>query len=169
MVKATYKNNLEEYKKYFTHTIFNLNGGKKTLIILGSIVLALVGISFLFPILFVLAILFAIVFLFKVLGYRGGINKHLKTIEKNYKEFEKNSNEYEFYEENFFVINKKGKTEAKYEDLIRVEETKEFFYLYVTKVLAYIIKKSGIQEGSSEELSLILKNAVKEKYKRRGK
>ncbi|MBE5756700.1 MAG: YcxB family protein [Clostridiales bacterium] len=169
MVKATYKNNLDEYKTFLNHTVFTVNGGKKTLIYLASAILLLIVVGFFFSILWILAGLFIVVLLFKFLGLRGAVKKNIYVINKNYKEFSKVSNDYEFTEENFLVINKKGKIEVNYSEVYGVEETEKFFYIYMGKAIAYIIKKKGITEGNGEELSMLLKKAVGEKYKRRGK
>ncbi len=56
---------------------------------------------------------------------------------------------------------------AKYTDLYGVIEDNNYFYLYISKMQYHIINKSSITHGSLEEARTILKNNLKDKFKRK--
>ena len=177
MIKATYKNNLREYEDFLKYTVYELNSGKKNILLLGicALVAFVVGlILMLIKIpagwLFLLICgLFLMVLAFKVWGYKRGIEKAMKSIKRIEQAFVKVSNDYEFDEESFVFENKKqGKNEVFYKEVYAVRETDKFFYVYMSKNIAYIIKKQMITEGSAEELSTLFKNILEDKYKSKG-
>ena len=77
-------------------------------------------------------------------------------------------NNYEFYKNYFKVENSEGKAQALYLKLYRVVETKEYFYIYISRQYAYIISKSGFTKGDKDEFSkFIRKKVFITRYRRR--
>ena len=76
-------------------------------------------------------------------------------------------NNYIFYKNYFKVESTEGKTQFLYFKIYRVVETKEFFYIYITRQLAYIISKNGFTKGDKREFTNFLKKKVFTKYKNR--
>lgn len=76
-----------------------------------------------------------------------------------------------FYEEHFSVIYNSplcsGENMVRYEGLTGISETKDCFYLYINKIQAYVITKSGITQGTPEQLSAFLSQKVGYKFKKR--
>lgn len=54
---------------------------------------------------------------------------------------------------------------AKYPFIYKVRESKNSFYLYVSKVQCYIVDKSSITQGTLEEFSTLLKSNLGDKFK----
>ncbi len=60
----------------------------------------------------------------------------------------------------------KGSSEIEYASLIKITETKEYWFIYITKVQAMIVDKSTVTDGSIEDLrALLIKNIDNGKYK----
>lgn len=57
-------------------------------------------------------------------------------------------------------------TDTKYPYLYRVEETKEGYIMYVSKMQAHVFKKADLTQGSLEELNDILAKNLGQKFKR---
>ena len=74
-----------------------------------------------------------------------------------------------FDEDNFSIMQTgditSGTSTAQYSALIKVYETKEMFYVYVTPVQAYLLPKKDIVKGTPEELRALLQSKLpKGKY-----
>ena len=71
-------------------------------------------------------------------------------------------NNYEFYDNEAIVVSTvpsaSGQTKAKYSFFESVYETKDIFYLYISKRRAFVLKKQDITEGSISDLKTIFKN-----------
>ena len=93
-----------------------------------------------------------------------------KLVEKT-KESQKNGkffvNKYAFYKNFFTIESTQGNTQFLYFKLYKIVETKEYFYIYVTREFAYIVSKDGFIKGNKEEFSKFMKKKVFTKYKNR--
>ena len=76
-------------------------------------------------------------------------------------------NNYEFYKNYFSVKNVDGEAQILYFKLYRVVETKESFYIYISRQYAFIVSKKGFTKGNKEEFSKFIKKKVFTKYKNR--
>lgn len=76
-------------------------------------------------------------------------------------------NSYEFYKNYFKVENIDGKAQVLYFKLYRVVETRDHFYIYISRQYAFIVSKSGFTKGSTEDFSKFIKKKVFTKYKNR--
>lgn len=170
MIKATYKNDLAEYKKYTFYTVFVLNNKKSAFITFESLgILALIlSVCFLNALWFVIgAIFIAFGGLYYLVNRLLVSGKTEKTVKQS-KEFYKISNEYVFYEDKMDVITAVGKNKKQsvlnYKDMFKIVEVKDFFYFYANSNIGIIIKKSGIEDGKVDELREIFKNAFDKKH-----
>jgi len=70
-------------------------------------------------------------------------------------------NLYEFLDDEIVIESSlstaNGKTNAKYSYFENIYETKDTFYLYISKQQAFVLRKSDIIEGSVSELQYLLK------------
>lgn len=78
-------------------------------------------------------------------------------------------NNYEFYKNYFKVKNKDGEAQIFYLNLYRTIETKEFFYIFISRQYAFIISKQGFIKGTAEEFASFIKKKMPIKYKIRTK
>ncbi|MBQ3566783.1 MAG: YcxB family protein [Oscillospiraceae bacterium] len=80
---------------------------------------------------------------------------------------------YEFNDTTALLIieNEKGRTEKykKYCDMFRIYETPEYYFFYTKRNESYIMKKSGITEGSAQELSAIIEKENPRAFIRKAK
>lgn len=81
------------------------------------------------------------------------IDKELKTDKFENEEFFT----FKFYEKFFTIINKNIKQKLKYRYLTKIFETDDFFYLYVNKNHAFLLKKSGFTVGDTTKFLKFLK------------
>ena len=77
---------------------------------------------------------------------------------------------YEFSEEELIIQTSKGEeyfslVKAKYGYLYRVDETKDNYFLYISKIQSHIIDKRFLIEGSIEELNELFAARLGEKFK----
>lgn len=70
-------------------------------------------------------------------------------------------NTFTFYEDHLEAINKRSSSNVPYEELYCYDENKDYFYIYLNKVSAFLIKKDEVD--NLELLSQILKDKVKRK------
>ena len=89
------------------------------------------------------------------------VNKELKSdkVGKN------NINVFTFYPKHMEIKNKNGKFTYNYFMIRRAFETKENFYLYVTKENAFLISKKTFSLGTAEEFSKFAKSKFGLRYK----
>ena len=78
-------------------------------------------------------------------------------------------NNYEFFKNYFKVKNQDGEAQVVYFKLYRVVETKDFFYIYISRQYAFIVSKQGFTKGTTEEFSEFMKKKMFTKYKNRTK
>lgn len=98
--------------------------------------------------------------------YRVARPKLIVSKEMNSDKFEGNlTNTFTFYEKNFEVKNVNGKFIYKFSNLRKVFETKDYFYLYVTKENAFLLSKSTFSFGTSYNFSKFIKDKCGLKYK----
>ena len=71
-----------------------------------------------------------------------------------------------FYNKYFKVVGKKQFSNCKYYKLHKVFETDDFFYLYLDKNHALLLKKDGFTIGNSENFSTFIEKKVLWKYSR---
>lgn len=71
---------------------------------------------------------------------------------------------YEFRFYDFSVITEQesyaGQSMVHYQNLYRVSETRDMFYLYIDKRQAYLVSKQGFQSGAPDDLRYILQNNI---------
>lgn len=78
-------------------------------------------------------------------------------------------NNYKFYK-NYFRVESSGKqANILYLKIYRIVETKECYYIYISKENAFIISKDGFIKGNQTEFTKFLKKKVFYKYKIRMK
>ena len=94
-------------------------------------------------------------------------NKLVEKTKKSLKVSGNFVNNYKFYKNMFKVENVEGKAEILYFKLYRVVETKEYFYIYISRQCAFIVSKNGFTKGSQEEFSKFIKKKAFTKYKNR--
>ncbi len=76
-----------------------------------------------------------------------------------------NINVFTFYKKYMEIKNKNGKFKYNYFMIRKVFETKDSFYLYVTKENAFLISKKAFSLGTSEDFSKFAKLKFGMKYK----
>lgn len=94
-------------------------------------------------------------------------NRLVEKTKKSKKVAGKFVNNYEFYKNYFKVENIDGKAQVLYFKLYRVVETREYFYIYISRQYAFIVSKAGFTKGNQEEFSKFIKKKVFTKYKNR--
>ena len=76
-----------------------------------------------------------------------------------------------FYQDRMLNITasheEKSETVYQYSGLVEVFETKRYFYLFESKLSAFIIPKKAISIGSTDQLKSLLKTHFGKRYKRR--
>lgn len=96
-------------------------------------------------------------------------NKLVEKTKKSQKVSGSFVNNYDFYQNYFKVENSEGKAQILYFKLYRVVETKDYFYIYVSRQYAFIVSKAGFTKGNKEDFSKFIKKKVFTKYKNRMK
>ena len=111
-----------------------------------------------------LVILF-IVILLVFLGYRifHPVIFYKKQVKRKAISKEKVFNFY-FYDNYFKIRDKLNSDKIYYLNLHKIYETKNYYYLYMTKKYSFILDKSGFSQGTSEEFSKFLKTKLWFKY-----
>ena len=77
---------------------------------------------------------------------------------------------YEFSKEELIIQTSKGEEyfsliKAKYGYLYRVDETKDYYFLYISKIQSHVIDKRFLIEGSIEELNELFLEKLGAKFK----
>lgn len=99
--------------------------------------------------------------IYRILRPKMIVNKEMKSEKIS----DNNTNTFIFYKSQIEISNKNGKFNYKYANFRKVFETKDFFYLYVTREDAFLVSKSKFSLGNSEDFSNFIKNKCKLKYK----
>lgn len=76
-------------------------------------------------------------------------------------------NYYYFNDERAIIKNKIGTTERTYECLEAIYETKEFYYILITKNSGYVMKKDSFKKGNEEDFHKFIKEKMGKNYKKR--
>lgn len=76
-------------------------------------------------------------------------------------------NYYYFNDERAIIKNKVGTTERTYECLEAIYETKEFYYILITKNSGYVMKKDSFKKGEEEDFHKFIKEKMGKNYKKR--
>lgn len=76
-------------------------------------------------------------------------------------------NYYYFNDERAIIKNKVGTTERTYECLEAIYETKEFYYILITKNSGYVMKKDSFKKGAEEDFHKFIKEKMGKNYKKR--
>ena len=76
-------------------------------------------------------------------------------------------NYYYFNDERVIIKNKVGTTERTYECLETIYETKEFYYILITKNSGYVMKKESFKKGNEEDFHKFIKEKMGKSYKKR--
>lgn len=115
-------------------------------------------------------IVFGVVIGLLCLGYwltlfsRKGIVKSAKYISNNTEEV------YTFDEEYITITQTQSDVfmstlKAKYSFIYKASENNNYFYIYISKIQNYIIDKSSITQGTLEEVTMLLKTNLGDKFK----
>lgn len=94
-------------------------------------------------------------------------NKLVEKTKKSQKVSGSFVNNYDFYQNYFKVENSEGKAQILYFKLYRVVETKDYFYIYISRRYAFIVSKAGFTKGNKVDFSKFIKKKVFTKYKNR--
>jgi hypothetical protein len=171
MVKAVYNNDYKEYQKFATFHTFV--GRLKHILTFSSIFLALAVVFFILAMFgmttfasgSVICLIF--VFILPVLNWIMLKIRVRKAVKMN-PNFNVTKNTYTFNESDFNLhidVNKRDEDhKMKYTELYRVYETRTNYYLYLDYVRALIVTKSGIKDGTAEELSIIFEKNLGKKF-----
>ena len=76
-------------------------------------------------------------------------------------------NTYKFYKNYFDVENPDGKARIMYMKIFRMVETKEYYYIYLSREYAFIISKIGFTKGNNLDFATFMKKKLFTKYKNR--
>ena len=79
------------------------------------------------------------------------------------------ANIYEFNDDNIDIKTMRdgmqvGQSLIKYEDLLKVEEFDNEYYIYISSKQAFIVDKNGFSEGTQTDLTILLKTKMEDKY-----
>lgn len=172
MVKAYYKNSLEEYKKF---GVFHTLRARKWNIVLFSSLFLLLGVCLIVSgvlqgdsRLIVFAIVcFAFVIAFPFFYCFLQIVKINKTVKQN-KNFNNTEQFFTFTDDGLSLQIKIGTRGSNYEipynQILAAFETKTNFYVYIGRQQALIINKKDITEGDENELCNYLKNGLCKRF-----
>ncbi len=76
-------------------------------------------------------------------------------------------NTYKFYKNYFKVENPEGQAQVLYFKIYRVVETRDYYYIYISRENAFVMSKNSFTKGSSLEFTNFIKKKVLIKYKNR--
>ena len=76
-------------------------------------------------------------------------------------------NTYRFYKNYFDVKNPDGDAQIAYFKIYRMVETKEYYYIYISREHAFVVSKFGFTKGDYMEFSIFMRKLLKRKYKNR--
>ena len=76
-------------------------------------------------------------------------------------------NTYKFYKNYFDVSNPEGEARTQYSKMYKVVETKEYYYIYISRENAFIVSKIGFSKGTAIDFSKFIKKKAFGKYKKR--
>ena len=100
------------------------------------------------------------------IGYRFARPKMIVNNELNSDKFtDNNVNTFSFYDKEFEVSNKNGKFTYKYFMLYKIFETRDYFYLYITKENAFLVSKYAFSIGKERDFATFMKVRCRLKYK----
>jgi len=75
--------------------------------------------------------------------------------------------DYSFFNDRFIAVTEndvvKGTSEVKYEGLFKICETKDCYYLYITRAQSFLLGKDGFTKGTPEGLTAMLTKTLPEK------
>lgn len=77
------------------------------------------------------------------------------------------TNTYKFYNKYFEVENPQGKATTYYIKIYKIVETKEYYYIYISREYAFIVSKIGFTKGNALEFTEFMKKKLFTKYKNR--
>ena len=78
-------------------------------------------------------------------------------------------NTYKFYKRYFMVENSEGKAQILYIRLYRVVETRDYYYIYISREAAFLVSKQGFTKGNDKEFSEFIRKKTFTKYRSRVK
>lgn len=99
--------------------------------------------------------------IYRILRPKMIVNREMKSEKVS----DNNTNTFVFYKNQIEISNKNGKFNYKYMNFRKVFETKDFFYLYVTRENAFLVSKNTFSLGTSKDFSNFIKDKCKLKYK----
>lgn len=169
MVKAFHKNNLPEYKKLCAFHQFVARGVRAyaypVLFFAAAVMFLALGIAFGNPAFYAGAgVLFVLACALPPVALAMQNAKLGKKIAQN-PDYLKTEQLFQFGEESFRLTIRAGarteEVEIPYAQVLRIYETKEYFYIYIGRSQALIVGKAGITEGSADELAVLFRKLGK--------
>lgn len=109
-----------------------------------------------------LAIVYLVFAVITTLYYIYLPNLAVNRILKTDKTFENTKNHYWFYRDHVAVENKYGDTKIKYDQLYRIYETSQFYYLYLNSRQAFLVEKNN--SANQEQLTKLLQEQLGKNY-----
>ena len=162
-MKVKTKMNFEKYKKFSKFHTYTVNKLKDYNIIVCIFIIVLFLMYFLFNVNVIYLACFLAIFLLAInIAVFRNVKKHYESC--NPKIFEKET-VYEFLNNEIVISDDENSSKIKYENLYQFVENSDSFYLYITKMQAYVIFKEDIKKKDYEDLrNLLIKNAPNGKY-----
>lgn len=166
-IKASAAYNKETMKKFLRFNMFKGRFYKITPYIYGVLVVIFIFISIMYQIslrfdLFMTAaaVILLAAYLVQIITFYFYPNVKMKNRDEK-----ADSENFYIFHENFFEYytsktGPKKRGRFNYENIFKVFETKEFFYLYINKKGAFIVDKEKIHDGEISEVSNILREKV---------
>ncbi len=99
--------------------------------------------------------------IYRILRPKMIVNREMKSEKVS----DNNTNTFVFYRNQIEISNNNGKFNYKYMNFRKVFETKDFFYLYVTRENAFLVSKNTFSLGNSKDFSNFIKDKCRFKYK----
>ena len=77
---------------------------------------------------------------------------------------------YQFYPDRLVILQRKGDeyestTNTRYSYLYKVEETRDTYFLQISKMQSHVVRKTDLTQGTIEELNQILASNLGPKFK----
>jgi hypothetical protein len=173
MIKAHYKNNLNDYLLFANHYFKTIKLPQITaysmFFVLAGMLILISGINNkLLPYYIFGGVLFMSALLLPFISRLMLFSRIKKNIAKS-PNFHKTEDFYEFDDEKLHLIIRRGKSEEDYnyayEKLYRAYETKTYFYIYLNGSSALIIPKNNFDMGTSAELHKLFSLKLQKKFR----
>lgn len=91
---------------------------------------------------------------------------YTKRILKSDKLTENLENTFELFDDNLKVTNSVSASDIRYDQLFKVYESKNCFYLYINKLQVFILNKNNFSVGNSDEFSKFIEEKLGKNFKK---